>query len=158
MANPRDIAGERRRRRRRKHQQQQQKEERNGVLWMNRDAHWLRPWPFRFWVVAPQNHGEPIRDEIFPDLQMDITQTDQAYCRWLALFSTHGKVRRTLEICYLARVYRVRALGKVVCRCGKEFYRCSNVVYWCGKVVYRCGSVVYRCSNVVFECGSGLLM
>ena len=36
----------------------------NDALRLNRDAHQLRPCPILLWVVAPQNHGEPIRQEI----------------------------------------------------------------------------------------------
>ena len=57
------------------------------VLQMNHDAHRLKPG--LLWVVIPQNHGETIRDDIFPGLQRDRSQTGQAYSGWLGLSSTY---------------------------------------------------------------------
>ena len=58
-------------------------------------------------VVAPQNQGRPIREEIIPGLQRDTRHTDQTFSRWLALFPVYGQV---LGKCCLACVSSVRAV------------------------------------------------
>ena len=72
--------------------------------------HSTGPWPFWLWVVAPQNHGEPIRNERIPGLQRDRSQADQAYSRRIVLFSIYGRVSNLQAMCHLACVSIVRAL------------------------------------------------
>ena len=56
------------------------------------------------------NQWRASQDEISPGLQRDRSHTDQAYCHWLELSSTYGKVLHRLEMCFLACVSSVCAL------------------------------------------------
>ena len=60
-------------------------------------------------VVALQNHGEPIRDEMRTGLQRYRSLTDQAYLRWLES-SLYRKLLHKVEMCCLACVSSVRIL------------------------------------------------
>ena len=63
-------------------------------------------WGPSFWTWSHRTTKpwRAIRDKIIPGLQRNRHQTDQAYCRWVEVFSIHGKALHTLEICCLSCV------------------------------------------------------